>query len=91
MYEVHHWGVPIYEFTCDACGTTFEELARADELPPCPDCGAPDPRRLLSQVSPTPRIGLRGAAAKRSDSSRRVREERKREDRAAKRESERKG
>jgi putative FmdB family regulatory protein len=88
---VHHWGVPIYEFACDGCGTTFEELARADALPPCPSCGAPEPRRLVSQVSPTPRIGLRGAAAKRSDTTRRVREERKREQRAVKREGEKRG
>lgn len=85
MYEVHHWGMPIYDFECDACGARFEELARADELPPCPECGAPEPRRLLSQVSPTPRIGLRGAAARRSDATRRAREESKREQRAARR------
>lgn len=91
MYEVHHWGVPIYEFTCEECGTTFEELARAGELPPCPSCGAPEPRRLLSQVAPTPRIGLRGAAARHSDATRRAREERKREERAAKRERQKGG
>lgn len=91
MYEVHHWGVPIYEFECRKCATVFEELARTDELPPCPECGAGEPRRLLSQVAPTPRIGLRGAEARRSDATRRAREERKREDRAAKREREAKG
>jgi putative FmdB family regulatory protein len=91
MYEVHYWGVPIYEFTCDACGTVFEELVRGEALPPCPNCGAADPQRLLSQVSPNPRTGLRGAAAKRSDDTRRVREEKKREQRATKRERERKG
>jgi putative FmdB family regulatory protein len=83
--------VPIHDFTCEACGTTFEELTRAGELPPCPSCGAPEPRRLLSQVSPTPRIGLRGAAARKSDATRRVREERKREQRATKREGEKRG
>ena len=91
MYEVHHWGVPIYEFTCDACGTAFEELVRGDGLPRCPSCGAPEPRRLLSQVSPNPRTGLRGAAAKRSDDTRRVREEKKRLERATKREQKKKG
>ena len=83
---MHHWGVPIYDFECGKCGTRFEEQARADELPPCPECGAPEPRRLLSPVSPTPRIGLRGAAARKSDATRRAREERKREQRGAKRE-----
>jgi putative FmdB family regulatory protein len=83
--------VPIYDFTCEACGATFEELVRGHEQPRCPSCGAPEPRRLLSRVSPTPRIGLRGADARRSDTTRRVREERKREQRAAKRESDRRG
>jgi putative FmdB family regulatory protein len=91
MYEVHHWGVPIYEFRCQACGSVFEELARAGELPPCPECGAAEPRRLLSQVAPTPRIGLRGAEARRSDATRKAREERKREERAARRERQAKG
>lgn len=85
MYEVHHSGVPIYEFSCESCGTVFEELARGDELPVCPSCGAGEPRRLLSQVAPVPRVGLRGAAARRSDATRRAREERKREERAARR------
>ena len=82
--------MPIYDFRCDACGAEFEELVRAEELPPCPQCGA-EPRRLLSQVAPPPRIGLRGAAARKSDATRRAREESKREQRAAKRESDRKG
>ena len=76
--------MPIYDFECESCGTVFEELTRIGELPPCPKCGA-EPRRLLSQVSPTPRIGLRGAAARKSDATRRAREEKKREQRAAKR------
>jgi putative FmdB family regulatory protein len=77
----HDWGVPIYDFRCDGCGAEFEELVRAQETPVCPRCGAPEPRRVLSQVSPPARIGLRGAAARRSDSTRRAREERKREER----------
>ncbi|HEX8052554.1 MAG TPA: zinc ribbon domain-containing protein [Thermoleophilaceae bacterium] len=85
------WPVPIYDFHCEACGTTFEELVRGDSAPPCPSCGAAEPRRLISQVSPPARVGLRGAAAKRSDSLRKAREERKREQRAARRESDRGG
>ena len=87
----HDWGVPIYDFRCDSCGAEFEELVRASETPPCPGCGSAEPRRLLSQVAPPQRIGLRGVAARRSDATRGAREERKREERAAKRESERKG
>jgi putative FmdB family regulatory protein len=83
--------MPIYDFRCESCGAEFEELVPAGELPPCPSCGAPEPRRLLSQVAPTPRIGLRGAEARRSDATRKAREERKREERAAKRERDAKG
>ncbi len=49
-------------------------------------CGATEARRLLSQVAAPARIGLRGVAARRSDATRKAREERKREERAAKRE-----
>src|SRR5688572_22572279 len=38
----HHLRVPIYDFHCDSCDSTFEELTRADELPRCPDCGHPE-------------------------------------------------
>ena len=78
--------MPIHDFRCSSCGLEFEELVRAGELPACPGCGAAEPRKLLSQVAPTPRIGLRGAEARRSDATRRAREEGKREQRAAKRE-----
>ena len=77
--------MPIYEFECQACGNAFDELARTDELPPCPECGAAEPRRLLSQVAPSPRIGLSGADARRSDATRKAREARKREERAGRR------
>jgi putative FmdB family regulatory protein len=72
--------MPIYEFECDACGARFEELVRSGAAPPpCPSCGAVDVRRLLSQVFPTPRIGLRGADARRATAQRRADKERKRE------------
>lgn len=83
--------MPIYDFRCESCGAEFEELVRAEELPACPGCGSPEPRRLLSQVAPTPRIGLRGAAARKSDATRKAREERKREERASRRERDAKG
>ena len=78
--------MPIHDFLCGSCGLEFEELVRPGQLPECPRCGAPEPRKLLSQVAPTPRIGLRGAEARRSDATRKAREERERAERAAKRE-----
>jgi putative FmdB family regulatory protein len=79
----HDSTVPIYDFRCASCGHEFEELVSAGDLPACPRCGAPEPDRLLSQVAPPARIGLRGAAARRSDATRRAREEHRREERAA--------
>ena len=68
--------MPIYEFACDRCGAAFEELTGAGETPRCPECSSPDVRRLYSTVSRTPRLGLRGADARRSDARRRAERER---------------
>ena len=76
--------MPIFEFSCLGCGERFEELVRAGERPPCPRCGGADAERLYSPVSPPARIGLRGREARRSDATRRAREELRRE-RAAER------
>jgi putative FmdB family regulatory protein len=45
--------VPIYEYRCTACETEFEELvsASAKKGPPCPSCGAPNPKRLFSMFA----------------------------------------
>jgi putative FmdB family regulatory protein len=71
--------MPIYEFACPRCGARFEELARADEAPRCPDCGGADVERLISLVAPTPKFGLRGGDARRSEARRYDRRERDRE------------
>lgn len=79
--------MPIYEFTCTACGERFEELmAAGTSRAACPACGAGRAERAISQVSPPARIGLRGAAARRSDAERRAREDRRRERAAEQRE-----
>jgi putative FmdB family regulatory protein len=83
--------MPIYEFTCQACGARFEELVRRDATAPCPECGSAEVERLLSQVFPAPKIGLRGLAAKRSDTSRANREEQRKEGFAKDREARKKG
>ena len=45
--------MPIYEYACRKCGTTFEHLARRlDEAPPkCPKCGAAKPEKQFSTFS----------------------------------------
>jgi len=40
--------MPIYEYVCMSCESHFEELVRAGETPPCPDCGSAKAKRQLS-------------------------------------------
>jgi putative FmdB family regulatory protein len=45
--------MPIYEYTCDQCGKTFEKLIRriaeaAKNTPSCPSCGCAETRRVMS-------------------------------------------
>ena len=83
--------MPIYEFSCKACGARFEELVALDATAGCPECGSAEVERLLSQVFPAPKIGLRGLAAKRSDTSRANREEKRNESFAKDRDARKKG
>ena len=39
--------MPIFDFSCKACGHQFEKLVRK-ELPKCPKCESADLERLLS-------------------------------------------
>jgi putative FmdB family regulatory protein len=66
--------MPIYEFECEECEASFEELvaAGAGEVP-CPECGSIRTRRLMSSVSP-PGRQPRGAAVRSNESMRRERE-----------------
>ncbi|MEI6724697.1 MAG: zinc ribbon domain-containing protein [Actinomycetes bacterium] len=46
--------MPVYEFTCDACGETFEiisSLADRDEKAVCPACGGREVKAVFSSVS----------------------------------------
>ena len=81
--------VPIYEFACPACGEQFEALVAMAEVPPCPACANPDPRRLFSPIAAPLKTGLRGADARRSNNLRHSRDERLREGFALKREKRR--
>ena len=41
--------MPLYDFSCHACGQQFEALVRRpDTKPACPSCGSDDLERLLS-------------------------------------------
>jgi putative FmdB family regulatory protein len=72
--------MPIYEFECGKCGARFEELVRAGETAPCPQCKSSEVRKRISQIGePRLPVGLHGAAAARSNSKRKAREEKRQE------------
>ncbi len=71
--------MPLYDFRCRTCAEQFEELTSADQLPACPACGGAEVERLLGRFAGPFTIGVRGAAAKRSNAVRRAREEQRRE------------
>jgi putative FmdB family regulatory protein len=70
--------MPIYEFECSKCGARFEELVRAGEESPCPECGSEAVERRFSQIGEgrVP-VGLTGKAAADSTARRKHREERR--------------
>ena len=43
--------MPIYEYSCEACGHQFETLVRGETEPECPSCQSQDLERLLSLPS----------------------------------------
>lgn len=45
--------MPIYEYQCEACGHTFEELQKITDAPlvHCPVCEKDEVRRLISKTS----------------------------------------
>ncbi len=83
--------MPLYDFRCRHCGERFEELAREEELPSCPACGAADPERLLGSFAGPFTVGLRGAAARRSNANRSAREQQRQEGFAKQREARKQG
>jgi len=50
--------VPIYEYACRKCDRTLDALQKLSDAPlvDCPECGAPELRRLIS----APRFRLKG-------------------------------
>ena len=81
--------MPLYDFRCEACDTAFEAVASPGATAPCPECGAPEARRVFSAPATFRTPGLRGAAAARSNATRRAREEKRQEGFAKKREQRR--
>lgn len=57
--------MPIFEYSCRACGRQFEQLIRTGDTPACPACASQDLDKLLSAVAVktegTRRLGLRAA------------------------------
>jgi putative FmdB family regulatory protein len=43
--------IPIYEYSCQGCGETFEALVRGEQAPSCPACGSEKLERLFSLPS----------------------------------------
>ncbi|TFH39009.1 MAG: zinc ribbon domain-containing protein [Chrysiogenales bacterium] len=45
--------MPVYEFKCTRCGTTFSSLRRMgeDRNVQCEKCGSPDTNKLISSFS----------------------------------------
>lgn len=42
-------GMPIYEYTCTACGKEYELLVRSAQVPPaCPHCASPKAKKRFS-------------------------------------------
>ncbi len=40
--------MPLFEYSCRACGREFEELVFGDRKPECPGCGNPAPEQKHS-------------------------------------------
>ena len=74
----HDFGVPIYEFSCRACGARFEELTAPGGTAPCPRCGGAEVQRLFSPVTML-RIGPQGRDKRRMEAKRHDRREREAE------------
>ena len=44
--------MPLFAYTCTACGTEAELLIRGEEVPHCPACDAADLEKHLSHIRP---------------------------------------
>ena len=64
--------MPLFEYTCRACGAKFEILVRKGDTPACPACSSFDLEKMLSEIAiksdSTHALALK--AAKRRDAKR---------------------
>lgn len=67
--------MPRYDFRCLACESEFEALVGFSDRPACTSCGSTDLERLFSPIAGPMKTGVRGGDARRSNATRRVREE----------------
>jgi len=56
--------MPLFDFRCTACGTTFEALCKDRNAPgaACPECGGASAVRLISTFSVSRQLAPCGAA-----------------------------
>ncbi|MEO2157975.1 MAG: zinc ribbon domain-containing protein [bacterium] len=61
--------MPIYEYLCKSCETSFELLVRGEMTPTCPSCETVDLKKLISSpsVHSTSRKAMSMKAAKKRD------------------------
>ena len=61
--------MPIYEYSCEACGHEFETLVLGETKPECPSCQSQDLKRFLSlpRVHSTSTRNMSMRAAKKRD------------------------
>jgi putative FmdB family regulatory protein len=71
--------MPLYDFRCRDCGERFEARTGVEARAACPACGSADTERVPTAFAGPFQVGLRGAAARRSNASRRAREEQRQE------------
>lgn len=43
--------MPLFEYTCRACGHAFETLVRKGDTPSCPACKSEDLEKMLSGIA----------------------------------------
>ena len=58
--------MPLFDFICDTCDRSFEELVRSSSEAAlaevsCPGCGSPQVRRKVSKIASRITIGSPGA------------------------------